>query len=215
MAVYGKCIACGASRRVARIENRDSTLCRQCRIELVARRCRHCSARVPSNTDRRYCDACVAAQVWLTGPPSRYRRACALCGVSRMTSPGSLPEGQYICHPCRRTDEKHRAAIAAKRRLREAGRGDFRERARRYGVEYEPVDRYKVYARDKWTCGICRRKVSRTCVYPDPLSPSLDHVVPMSKGGGHTYANTQCSHLICNVRKGDRGAGGEQLALVG
>lgn len=32
----------------------------------------------------------------------------------------------------------------------------------------------------------------------------LDHVIPMSKGGGHTYANTQCSHLKCNVDKGAR-----------
>lgn len=46
------------------------------------------------------------------------------------------------------------------------------------------------------------------------MSASLDHVVPMSKGGGHTYANTQCSHLKCNVDK-KNGGHGEQLALVG
>lgn len=26
--------------------------------------------------------------------------------------------------------------------------------------------------------------------------------LPISKGGEHSYANTQVSHLICNIRKG-------------
>lgn len=46
------------------------------------------------------------------------------------------------------------------------------------------------------------------------MCPSLDHVIPMSKGGAHSYANTQLAHWLCNVTKGNRG-GGEQLARVG
>jgi hypothetical protein len=91
---------------------------------------------------------------------------------------------------------------------------DHRKRARHYGVEYESVDARRVYARDKWRCGLCREKVDKSLKYPHPMSASLDHVVPMSKGGGHTYANSQCAHWKCNVDKGNRGHG-EQLALVG
>jgi len=40
--------------------------------------------------------------------------------------------------------------------------------------------------------------VSRT------LAASLDHRIPISRGGEHSRANAQTSHLGCNVRKGAR-----------
>lgn len=68
--------------------------------------------------------------------------------------------------------------------------------------------------RDGWKCGICRRKVDRTLPYPDPRSPSLDHIIPLSERGPHTYANCRITHLGCNTARSNRG-GNEQLALVG
>lgn len=38
----------------------------------------------------------------------------------------------------------------------------------------------------------------------EPLAPSLDHVVPVSKGGGHAMDNVRCAHRICNAAKKDR-----------
>jgi hypothetical protein len=40
---------------------------------------------------------------------------------------------------------------------------------------------------------------------------SLDHIIPMARGGSHTKSNAQCSHLICNSLKQDKGGG--QLKL--
>lgn len=71
-----------------------------------------------------------------------------------------------------------------------------------------------IIERDQATCGICRKKVDLSLVHPDPMSRSLDHIVPLSKGGTHDPANVQLAHLVCNVSKGNRG-GGEQLRLVG
>lgn len=61
-----------------------------------------------------------------------------------------------------------------------------------------------VYERDEWTCGLCSEPVDRNMAWPDPMSPSLDHVLPLSKGGHHVMANVQLAHLSCNVRKGAR-----------
>lgn len=61
-----------------------------------------------------------------------------------------------------------------------------------------------VFERDGWICGICSDPVSEGIAWPDPLSPSLDHVVPLARGGHHTYQNTQLAHLRCNMSKGDR-----------
>lgn len=61
-----------------------------------------------------------------------------------------------------------------------------------------------VFERDGWVCGLCDEPVPRDAVYPDPLSASLDHVVPLSLGGAHSLENVQLAHLSCNVRKGAR-----------
>lgn len=78
-------------------------------------------------------------------------------------------------------------------------------RAQRFGVEYESVDVGAVFERDCWLCQLCEVPVDRSLVWPDPLSASLDHIVPMSRGGGHIYRNVQLAHLGCNLAKGAGG----------
>jgi 5-methylcytosine-specific restriction endonuclease McrA len=73
------------------------------------------------------------------------------------------------------------------------------------------VYRRRVYERDGWRCGICHRLVKRDAKAPHPLSPSLDHIVPLAAGGPHSYANVQCAHFICNSLKSHTGPG--QLRL--
>ncbi|WP_420094358.1 HNH endonuclease [Mycobacteroides abscessus] len=89
-----------------------------------------------------------------------------------------------------------------------------RRRARRYGVHYEYINPRTIFVRDKWKCGLCGKRVNRNLSYPDPMSASIDHMIPISAGGPHAPANVQCSHLACNIAKGAAGQG-EQLALVG
>lgn len=77
------------------------------------------------------------------------------------------------------------------------------KRAKRYGVQVEEVNTLEVFERDGWTCGICNERVDKDIPYPCGKSASLDHIIPMSKGGGHTYDNTQLAHLKCNLKKND------------
>ena len=75
-------------------------------------------------------------------------------------------------------------------------------RARIRGGAVEKFDPREVFDRDAWVCGICSESVDPELRYPDPMSVSLDHIVPVSLGGDHTRANTRCSHWICNSRRG-------------
>lgn len=84
------------------------------------------------------------------------------------------------------------------------GKGNARARARYHGAQYENIDPLEVYERDRWTCGICDQPVESDLDYPHPMSVSLDHVVPLARGGHHTLDNVQCSHLRCNLLKQDR-----------
>lgn len=61
----------------------------------------------------------------------------------------------------------------------------------------------KLYFRDNGLCGICKQTIDIALKYPDPFTYSIDHIVPLSKGGAHALYNLQPAHLICNTQKSD------------
>lgn len=79
-----------------------------------------------------------------------------------------------------------------------------RRRAIKYGADADRIRNREVFERDGWVCGLCQSPVDSDIKWPSPLSPSLDHILPLSKGGSHIMANVQLAHLGCNVEKGDR-----------
>ena len=79
-----------------------------------------------------------------------------------------------------------------------------KRRAQIASVFLETVREDRVYQRDNWLCQICGEPVDPELKHPNPKSVSLDHIIPLSRGGEHSYANTQCSHLVCNLRKGSK-----------
>lgn len=76
-----------------------------------------------------------------------------------------------------------------------------RRRAQKLATTVEKFRHEDVYERDGWICGLCREPVDRELRYPNPKSPSLDHVIPLSRGGHHVLENVQLAHLTCNVKK--------------
>lgn len=57
--------------------------------------------------------------------------------------------------------------------------------------------RGNIYLRDRNRCQYCGKKFSTAEL-------SLDHVIPVSRGGRSTWENVVCACLRCNVRKGNR-----------
>lgn len=54
-------------------------------------------------------------------------------------------------------------------------------------------------------CGICGRPVDKSLKYPDPMAPSVDHIIPISRGGHPSdIDNLQLTHWCCNHAKSDR-----------
>lgn len=130
------------------------------------------------------------------------------------------------CLVCRQTltsrQKKYCAEHAAseqKRRQQERDRhrsnpkGHHR-RAQKYGVQYIYIERRKICERDGWKCGLCGKPVDRRLSYPHPMSGSIDHIIPMSRGGDHLPENVQCAHLKCNMDKSNKDVA-QQLALIG
>lgn len=59
-------------------------------------------------------------------------------------------------------------------------------------------------------CVVCAKKVKPELRWPHRMSASLDHIVPISKGGAHIKSNVRCAHLSCNSKK-HNGPGGQML----
>lgn len=54
-------------------------------------------------------------------------------------------------------------------------------------------------------CAICGRPVDKELKAPHPMSPSVDHIIPLNKGGHPSDINNlQLAHWICNRMKSDK-----------
>jgi len=49
---------------------------------------------------------------------------------------------------------------------------------------------------------VCGEPVDLTLAWPHRMSRSVDHIIPISRGGAHVPENCQIAHLSCNCRKG-------------
>lgn len=84
----------------------------------------------------------------------------------------------------------------------------YRARARKHGVEYDPsITLSAVRKRDNDVCQLCGKKVDFSDTSWNgafgALYPTIDHIVAMKNGGGHTWDNVQLAHAICNSYKRD------------
>lgn len=62
----------------------------------------------------------------------------------------------------------------------------------------------KIYATQK-VCGICGRPVDFSLRRPDPMAASIDHIIPIDRGGHPSdIDNLQLAHMGCNRLKADR-----------
>lgn len=146
-----------------------------------------CSREAKRRHDRRYNATCR---------PRRGRPGCERCGVA-------LPRiTRKRCDACLLVTKRE-----AKRRERRRVRNLIR------GVKSEGYTLSEIAQRDRWMCGLCRKRVAMTKVVPHPKAPTIDHVVPLADGGDDTRANVQLAHFMCNCRKSKRGT--QQLAFLG
>lgn len=61
-----------------------------------------------------------------------------------------------------------------------------------------------VFERDEWICNICTQLIDRNLRGDSWWRATLDHIIPLSRGGTHTYDNVAAAHWKCNMEKGDR-----------
>lgn len=116
---------------------------------------------------------------------------CPVCG-KRTNRP------KYCSDRCRKRAENKRSEVVRRTRIAEQ-------------MIDNDITLEGLFKRDKGVCHICGGK----CDYEDYVVtdqtiicgdwyPSIDHVVPLSKGGEHSWKNIKLAHRICNTKKYNR-----------
>lgn len=150
------------------------------------RRCRDCQRRNPRISRPRF----VPQEL-----------TCPTCGVV-FTQKRS--QQKYCCiehRPFRDGDPRSPGRVAASRRRR-----------LRIAATFDGVTDAEIFERDRWMCWLCRKRIGKSFRYPHPRSASIDHVLPLSRGGDDTALNKRAAHLFCNMSRHD-GRPGEQMPL--
>jgi hypothetical protein len=141
--------------------------------------------------------------------PPPPKSECAHCGRTF-----EVTHGRKVCSvACSRA--KTRARVRLDPRARERRRASRKAgKLRRRTAVVETVNAITVFNRDGWRCQLCGVSTpQRLRGTFEPRAPELDHIIPIAKGGEHSYRNTQCACRQCNGTKGDRELG--QLRLFG
>lgn len=109
---------------------------------------------------------------------------------------------ESIFDPHENTRVRMCSELCRKAARRYATRSASRRRKERLAeVESEVFTREEIFDRDEWICQLCRLPVLPEVRSPAPGTASLDHIVPVARGGPHTRANVQLAHLQCNAMK--------------
>lgn len=164
----------------------------------------------------RYCEIC--GQILPSARPNRKACGGECSRIRRNHYSNKVVDRHHHCKECGRSfvaeyGSKKRAYCSDTCSNTHLGRmAKAVRRARKYAVAYESVDPINVFERDHWRCHLCGVRTPRRMrgtLYA--RAPELDHILPLAKGGSHTYTNVACACRQCNQRKGDRPLG--QLRL--
>jgi hypothetical protein len=158
---------------------------------------------------------CVDCGVGLERKGPREPVRCAACVVKRKRE---RQRADYAAHRTKRL-----AAQAARRArdpesARQRGRGQWAKASSEYkrrvnagrnarrvcAAVVERYDPRSVFERDGWVCYLCGFTIDESLRFPDPLSASIDHLEPLSRGGSDALDNVGATHLRCNMAKGNR-----------
>lgn len=215
-----KCRACGdVFERTAGFVMRGNLICKKCEHEKTL--IRQAKQRIIRKAEAERRRAEREAERLLHPPKDRYadlhndfldrEGICEICGKpytvrEYIESCGAKKaQDNGVCSDkCRRIKTNRQVREYRKRR---GVRDSHRHRARKYGCAYDSsVTLAKLIKRDGLRCAICGEMCDLNdhswSRYSGPMYPSIDHIIPMVKGGGHVWGNVQVAHMICNSEKG-------------
>lgn len=171
------------ARTKARQESRSQ--CQTCGCEFVPER----------RIDQVYCSPDCR-------PPSAEHSLSALCEREGCDRPR---QARDLCKPHYRREA--RADGREKRKIwDDKGRKNYQVRLERLdgANNSDPVMLRALIRRGDRDCPECGEEIDLSLEYPHPMYRTIDHIIPLAKGGKHILSNCQLMHYQCNAAKGVR-----------
>lgn len=191
------CIHCGNEYH-PKTKDRNKFCSRECAYEYKKSKpkevkkpiCVICGNKFDGKSYYKYCSAvCKNIAKKANKPKTCYNIRCTICG---MEFEGNRSNMKYCSDRCRKYAENRRAEIRRRHKLQDNGRVDY------------SITLLKLIKRDKGICHICGKKVNTKTHSNHEEYPSIDHVLPVAKGGTHTWDNVKLAHRGCNNKKRDK-----------
>lgn len=66
----------------------------------------------------------------------------------------------------------------------------------------DQIDHLALFELHNWICNICEEPIDRSLRFPNVMAATVEHVIPLCRGGTHTWENTRPAHAKCNFEKG-------------
>lgn len=66
----------------------------------------------------------------------------------------------------------------------------------------DEIDSLTLFEMHAWTCYVCKGEINKRLRMPNILAATVEHIIPLSRGGTHTWDNTAPAHAKCNFDKG-------------
>lgn len=158
--------------------------------------CEHCGqAFTTGRKSQRFCSSkcrlIVAKQNYTYTPRTEPKvLTCGWCGEDVIVPPNFTSNRKY--HPDCKIQAKR-----ARYRIKTVKRQSRTVKPSRLSAD-------QVLALYGPNCSICHEPIDDTLPRTSKLGLTVDHVIPLSKGGLDTIDNMRPAHWVCNVRKGNK-----------
>jgi hypothetical protein len=147
---------------------------------IAPHRCKTCNTVFHHRTEKTFCGDECRTRAW--------SRTCKDCGVHFTQKKNCSGK----CKACRKHDRNRASSIR------------LRVRRGKAVTAVSKISVHDCWSRDNGKCQICMKKIDLAVRWPNRNSMSVDHIVPLSKGGTDEAANVRAAHLGCNSRRGNK-----------
>lgn len=119
-------------------------------------------------------------------------KICSMESCKRRAETRGLCSSHYSVEWARLNRDRHLANVRKRQALKSGA------------TKGEIFTRLEIMERDGWVCHLCGGEIDRNAKARSREYGTVDHIIPLSKGGNHTLDNVAAAHGSCNSSKGNR-----------